>query len=166
MVKCPKCFHQGWSESHCVCQRKEQDMTTDTIAIPAEIPREIRDGDKVLRVVGWEFGSLKTGDWYWCQSGQQYRKCYDSLQNTIFLKPIVEPVSRYIYPTPVEACRMIADAGGPIECESGDGQFRGRLGSVEINQCDGRPFRIDFIGHLTVKNRFEWVEKIRVLQPE
>ena len=138
-------------------------MTPDTITIPAEIPREIRGGDKVLRVVGWEFGSLKTGDWYWCQSGQQYRKCYDNLQNTIFLKPIVEPVPRYIYPTPVEACRMIADAGGPIECEFSDDDFKNEV-NIRKGRCSGVVWR-QGVFHFSKFGGMHW-RQIRVLQPE
>lgn len=71
-----------------------------------------------------------------------------------YLVAIIAP--QYTYPTPVEACRMIADAGGPIECESENGNFCGVLSKIELESVDGLQFRI------RTKNGSFWTHKIRV----
>lgn len=148
--ECNKCFE--FIEC-CVCGEKQ--MTHDTITIPAEIPREIRDGDKVLRVVTFVYGPLKVGELYWDQGNQRFRKSASDLPTSIYLKPITEPVPRYIYPTPVEACQMIAANGGPIECEFTDGDctsakyvVKGKCsgvvwlrGAFQFAKCDGLPWK-------------------------
>lgn len=101
--------------------------------------RKPHDGDTVLVAGGW---AKTTG------MGGTYL--------------VAIPSPQYIYPTPVEACRMIADNGGPIECESEDAGMKALLTHVAISHTD-YPFRIDWTEH--GYSCYRWVKQIRVLKP-
>lgn len=106
-----------------------------------------------------EIRKPKKGEWFWNDdSGDWEESTYDYEINRM---PVAIIAPQYIYPTPVEACRMIADAGGPIECEFSDIGFEDR--KVTCGRCEGIVWRR---GELLFQkmNGLAW-KKIRVLKP-
>lgn len=107
-----------------------------------------------------EIRKPKEGEWFWSDDANEWMKAELDFENLAL--PVAIIAQQYIYPTPVEACRMIADAGNYVLCEflSSHGEWcpgKLRWGEVETTGVVPMPYCILNYG---------WVEKIRVPKPK